>query len=294
VGEGFERREREGFVYLVENPIVDKHTDDAPRRGRDRLRVHRGGFFHGPVAARITGSAGRTVRPRLTNLATHRGFGYRGNVPDGAELVFTTEGRAFLDGAEVTANCHVFKGALFGDALFGGGRFDDPGAPHVCAQSVPARALERNRPLPALAPTEPLPTLRLLLGSSDWQFNVEEGAFDASSFDACVFALPADEPARAALPPSAQVQLLWREHQPFTVRVLLPAPLQSLEPVLLGGSSLKSLVRAGLERFRAAGIRLEVDWFDDTWVLDESVLRDNAAAGLGVSFDATIPAVPTA
>jgi hypothetical protein len=288
VGEGFERRDRDGFVYLVENPVVDKQTEAVPRHGRDRFRVHRGGFFHGPVAARITGSGARTVRPRITNLATQRGFGFAGNVPDGVELVFTTDGRAFLGGVDVTAQCHVFKGALFD-----GTPFDGTTPSFVFTRSLPEHALDRNRPLPALEAAEPLPTLRLLLGDSDWQFDVEEGAFDACSFDACVFALPADASARAALAPCAAVQLLWREHQPFTVRVLLPAPLQGLEPVLLGGASLRSLVRAGLERFRAAGIRLEVDWFDDTWVLDESVLRDNAAAaGLGVTFDGTIPAAP--
>jgi hypothetical protein len=285
-GTGFERRERDGHVYLVENPITDKQSPDAPRHGRDRFRVRRGGFFHGPVAARITGSGDRSVRPRLTNLRTHRGLGYAGNVPDGAEFIFTTDGRAFLDGTEVTAQCHVFKGALFGESPF-----DDATAPQVFVQSVPAGALDRNRPLAALEPAAALPTLRLLLGDSDWQFDVEEGAYDASDFDACVFALPADDATRAALPPSAQVQLLWREHQPFTARVLLPAALQSLEPVLLDGTGLRSLVRAGLERFRAAGIRLEVNWFDDTWVLDESVLRDLATeAGLGVTFDGTFPA----
>lgn len=280
------RRSRDGFVYLVENPVADHHSDDALRHGRDRLRVERGGFFHGPVAARFTGRGGRCVRPRLTNLSTHRGFGFRGNVPDGSQLVFTTDGRAYLDGAEVTDRCHVFKGSLSGSAAF-----DDRSAAHAFVVSVPARALDRNRPLPAIEPAAPLPTLRLLLGASDWQFDVEEGAYDASGFDGCVFALPADDSARAALPPSASVQLLWREHEPFTVRVLLPAALQGLEPDLLEGASLRTLVRAGLERFRAAGIRLEVDWFDDTWVLDESVLRDQAAqAGLGVSFDSTIPA----
>ena len=283
----FTRSERDGFIYLVENPVSDKQTLLAPRQGRSRFRVTRGGFFHGPVAARCVGSGNRCVRPRITNLATHRGFGFSGNVPDGAELVFTTEGRAFLDGAEVSEQCFVYKGALFDGAVF-----NDDTPPQVFAQSVPAGALHRNRPLPVLTPTAPLPTLRLLLGSSNWQFDVEEGAFEASDFDACVFALPADEGARAALPPAAQVQLLWREHEPFTARLLLPAPLQSLEAALLQGTSLKALVRAGLERFRAAGIRLEVDWFDDTWVLGESVLRDQAAAaGLGVSFDSTLPLV---
>jgi hypothetical protein len=51
------------------------------------------------------------------------------------------------------------------------------------------------------------------------------------------------------------------------------------------------LVRAGLERFRAAGIRLDVRYFDEQWILGASVLRElHAAPGPGVDFDATIPA----
>ena len=277
---------KDGFVYLLENPIVDKASEHKARTGRDRFRVKRGGFFAGPVAARITGSANRTVHPRIVNLRTHRGFGFNGTVPDGGELVFATDGTAYLDGAEVTDRCYVYKGALFGVSPF-----DDSDKPDVFPVSVPERALERNFPRPATAPVTPLPTLRLLLGETDWQFDVEEGAFDASHFDGCVFALPADPVARAVLPPSAKVQLLWREHDPFAVRVLIPSGLQTLESLLLDGANLRTLVRAGLERFRAAGIRVEVDWFDDTWILDESVIRDHAAeAGLGVNFDSTIPA----
>jgi hypothetical protein len=285
-GEAMQRRLRDGFVYLVENPIVDRSSDDAERRGRDRCRVRRGGFFPGPVAARITGSGDRTVHPRLVSLRTHRGLQFDGTVPEGHQLVFTTDGQAFLDGVDVTGRCAVFKGALFGESVF-----DDPGKPHAFVRVVPPGALARNFPRPVPAPESPLPTLRLLLGDTDWQFDVEEGAFDGCAFDSCVFALPADDSARAALPPSAKVQLLWREHQPFTVRVLLPSSLQPFEAALLDGESLCTLVHAGLERFRAAGIRLEVDWFDETWVLDESVIRDSAVeAGLGVDFDGTVPA----
>jgi len=286
-GDAMQRRIRNGFIYLVENPIVDKSSEDTERRGRERFRVRRGGFFPGAVAARITGSGDRTVHPRLVSLRTHRGMQFNGTVPDGQQLVFTTGGQAFLDGVDVTDQCCVFKGALFSEAVF-----DDTAPSHAFVRVVPPGALDRNFPRPAVVPESPLPTLRLLLGDTDWQFDVEEGAFDASAFEGCVFALPADETARVALPPSAKVQLLWREHQPFTVRVLLPSGLQSLEAALLDGESLRTLVHAGLERFRAAGIRLEVDWFDETWVLDESVIRDSAVeAGLGVDFDGTVPAL---
>jgi len=276
---------KDGFVYLIENPIVDKASESKERRGRDRFRVKRGGFFAGPVALRITGTGRRTVHPRIVNLRTHRGFAFDGVVPDGLELVFATDGRAFLDGSEVTDRCRLYKGALFGESPF-----DASAKPHVFPVSAPEHALERNFPRPTLTPSTELQTLRLQLGEADWQFDVEEGAFDASAFDGCVFSLPADEAARNIVPPSAKVELQWREHEPFTVRLLIPSGLKTLETRLLDGESLRALVRAGLERFRAAGIRLTVDWIDDKWVLDEGVIRDHAVeAGLGVTFDATIP-----
>jgi hypothetical protein len=69
--------------------------------------------------------------------------------------------------------------------------------------------------------------------------------------------------------------------------VLIPAELETLQPLIDG--DLPSLVRAGLERFRTAGIRLDVRYFDAGWVLDHSVLEDlDSPHGLGVDFDATI------
>ena len=49
-------------------------------------------------------------------------------------------------------------------------------------------------------------------------------------------------------------------------------------------------MRAGLERFRSAGVRLDVQYFDEEWILGHSVLESlDAPHGPGVDFDATIP-----
>src|SRR5438132_133033 len=36
-----------GHVYLVENPLVDRSTDDLQRRHLETIRIRRGGFFDG-------------------------------------------------------------------------------------------------------------------------------------------------------------------------------------------------------------------------------------------------------
>ena len=232
------------------------------------------------------GTGTRTVHPRIVNLRTHRGFGFDGVVPDGLELVFATDGRAFLDGTEVTGRCHVYKGALFG-----GSPFDASAKPHVFPVSVPSTrssATFRVRPRhPPRSSRRCGSSLAKPIGSSTSR---RERSTPPPSTAACS-RFPPTGPARNALPPSGKVELMWREHEPFTVRLLIPSSLQTLETMLLDGESLRTLVRAGLERFRAAGIRLTVDWFDDKWVLDESVIRDHAVeAGLGVTFDDTVPA----
>jgi hypothetical protein len=241
----------DGAIYLVENPLTEHDGGDVARRCREYLRVTRGGFFDGPVTVQVTGVGNRTVQPMVINLTTHEGVGYTGNVPDGSVLVFTTEGTVLLDGADVTAQAYHFHGALF-DCGGDGFVVFEPGV------------------------------MQLPLGDSDWRFSVREGAFDACAFDGCVFALPADTSGEA---PSGRLKLAWEENEPFAATVLIPSELQ---PLVDG--DLPSLVRAGLERFRTAGVRLDVRSFDEAWVLDHSVLADlDAPHGLGVDFDATIP-----
>ena len=213
------RRERGSFVYLIENPIVDQTSGNKERRGRDRFRVKRGGFFAGPVAARITGTGTRTVHPRIVNLCTHRGFGFDGVVPDGLELVFATDGRAFLDGAEITDRCHLYKGALFGESPF-----DAPPSPHVFPVSVPEHSLERNFPRPARTASAELPTLRLELvkpiGSSTSR---RERSTHPPSMAACLASRRRGGAERA--PPSAKVRASVAR-----ARAVHGAPAHSLGP----------------------------------------------------------------
>lgn len=285
--------EKGGFLYMVENPIVDKATEDKERRQREWFRVKRGGFFEGPVAVQVAGVANRTALPMVINKATHEGVGFRGVLTDGQKLVFATDGKGYLDGAEVTDRCYYFRGGLVADATKPAPASDttfdgvDPKDRYCLPQ--PVGALDRNYPRPAIGPLPKVPVPTLPLGESDWRFSVQEGAFDASGFHEVVYALPGDPKALGALPSSGKVQLTWEEHEPFAVTILVPADLKSLETSVLEGEDLRKLVRAGLERFRAAGIRLDVDYFDEKWILGKSLIRDmEVKAGVGVDFEGTV------
>lgn len=269
---------RKNWLYLQENPLEEKEAGPFDAFQRKHYQAKRGGFFNGTCDVVVKGRGDRTVKPQIINRRTHEGHGFRGLVPDGRELRFSRDGKVYLDGVEVTEQAHHFHGTLH----------DDPEELGFIV-TVPEGAMDRNFPRPAVSGLPLLPSPSLPLGDNAWRFSVEEGAFDASAFDECVFAFPKDETAIQALPPSGELSISWREHRAFAVKVLLPPELMSLEAPLLDGGSLCDLVRRGLERFRAAGIELTVDFWNQDWILGQSVLEDaGEPLGPGVDFDAPV------
>jgi hypothetical protein len=292
-------RTREGAIVLVENPIVFQATPDAERGQRERFRVARGGFFGGPPTIEITGTANRTVGPMLVNGTTHEGIGYDGVLEDGQRLTFTFGGKVLLDGADVTARTYAFRGGLFDDLLAPAPAGDPAPEPwwlnHVAAET-PAGGLDRDEPGAPAVPVSRLPMPDLPIGESEWRFSVREGAFDAARFDESVHVFPAadDAGSPAALEPCGRVRVSWREHDPFAVTVLIPAELATLQDAGLVDGDLPTLVHAGLQRFRAAGVRLAVRYFAMDWVLGTSALGSPGAKhGPGIDFDATVLSPPT-
>jgi hypothetical protein len=282
---------REGSVTLVENPLVDRVTGDTARFQRERFPAVRGGFYPGPVDIQITGIANRTVGPMVINRTAHEGVGFAGALKHGQKLVFTADGKALLDGADVTARAYCFRGGLVDDPALPEGTQpeDEPPWHRTTVRVTPVGALDRAVPGPAITPVEVLPTIDLPIGKSEWRFSVTEGAFDASRFDEAVHPLPDGGNPR---PSVGRVRLSWKENDPFAVTVMIPAQLSSLEGASVVDDDLPALVRAGLERFRAAGIRLDVRYFDE-WILGQSVL---AGIEEGAQFDPTalpIPALTT-
>lgn len=274
---------KKGFIYMVENPIIDKESEEKERRQRERFPVKRGGFFDGHVSITIKGVANRTVKPMVINQQTHQGVGFRGVLSEGQSLVFALDGKAYLDGTDVTEKCYYFKGALADLSPIDSSKTKD-----AFIKVKPEGAMNRNFPRPVIVPLGELPVVSLRLGESVWRFSVEEGAYDASCFDEAVFALPLTQEALDALPPSGKTKLNWREHEPFSVTVLIPADLKTLEAEILQGLDLREMVRSGLERFRAAGIKVGVDYFEDKWILGRSLIKESGTeAGEGVDFEGT-------
>ncbi len=284
IPDGESWKEIQRLIYIHENPIVDKETELADARQRQQYKVHRGGFFHGRAGLRVVGTGDRTVKPLVINLESREGYGYRGVLADGQVLLFSRDGHAYLDGEDVSAKCYrVYDGFQDDTAM---ARFADGDPVHGFSKCDPAGATDRNQPGPTVVGLPEFPAPRLLHGDSDFRFSVEEGAFDASRFGEAVFAFP-DKAAIDAAPPSGKFQVEWREHQAFMVRVLLPPDLKSWESAFLSGGSLPQHVARGLERFRPAGVRLEVDFWNDEWVLGESLLEDlSEPDGEGVDFNA--------
>lgn len=251
--------EKDLSIYLVENPMVEKSTDDKERRQREEFNVRRLGFFTQPVSVKITGKADRAVLPCVINETAREGVGFRKAIKDGQVLMFSSDGKVSLDGVDVTASAYYFRGALFDHA-----KSDSTAPGDIFAVATPPGSLDRNYPRPAITPAARLPVMTVPLGDSAWRFSVAEGAFDASGFDEAVFAGP--DPA-----PSAKVQLVWKEEKPFSVLLLIPQELKPLEKSVLEGADLRKLLRAGLERFRTAGIELQVDYFDPSWIAEKNV-----------------------
>ncbi len=279
-GERLEPVSKEGFIYLVENPLTEKSSGDKERVQRDVFRISRRGFFEVSAMVQVTGVAERTVFPMIINKTCKHGVGYRGVLKDGEKLLFSKDGKAYLDGVDVTGRCYYFDSGLFDEAAR-----DSAGPGDMFCLAHPPGTLDRNYPRPLVTPLDRLSMPTVPLGDSDWRFSVQEGNFDASGFDEAVFTLP-DNP----VAPSGRVQIKWEENEPFAVTVLLPADLKSVEENILDeGDNLRSLVRAGLEKFRPAGVRLNVEYFDENWFLDNSLLRiADAREGDGVFFNGTI------
>ena len=247
----------DGPIYLVENPLIEHDSGDVARRCREFFRVTRGGFFDGTVTIQVTGVGNRTVHPRVIDATGHEGVGFDGVVPDGSVLVFTTEGTVLLDGADVSAQAYHFHNALFdysdlGEDVRGlrAGRDRAPRARRLRLALLGRGGRVRRRDLRRL----------------------------------CVCHIRRHERLAALRQGQAVLggERAVRRHRADPRRAADAAAADRRRP--------PSLVRAGLERFRTAGVRLDVRYFDEGWVLDHSVLEDlDSPHGLGVDFDATIP-----
>jgi hypothetical protein len=284
-------------LALEENPFHAADLAHVARTHAQRFRVLRGGLDDVNVTVRVKGIGSHTVRPMVVHLDSGRGLVFEGNVPDGQELQFTASGQVTLAGADVTGSAWAFTGAVFASATEAlptrDFRFADADSPEAdrMARFVVTTPLA-DAPAPTAAFPHGAPTvgpLRLPVGQSAWACFVRVAHFaatltdpivprtSAGRFDASVFADGKD--------PSLAVGFAWEEREPFAVRVLLPKRFASLDDE--AGTKLRQPLRVLLDRHRAAGVDVRVEYADPRWQLGSGVLRTSTDNPLGTVLAAT-------
>jgi hypothetical protein len=290
-------------LSLEENPFRTADIDPAPRRHGTRFGILRGGLEDVPVAVRVAGIGTRTVRPMVVHLDTGRGLVFDGDVPDGDELLFATTGEVTLAGTIVTGMAWAFAGGVFASQpeplLFKDFVFADAASPDAARPEGPTASFAVSTPIAdAFDPSPSLPhgaaavdVLSLPLGQSRWVGLVRVGHYGSvpgrgaiprtsgAFFDGAVFA--GDGPADPApSDPSLAVGFSWDEREPFTIRVLLPQRLSVLDDEQ--GSRVREPLRVLLDRHRAAGVKLRVEYADSRWTLGVGVTRDDPDEHIGI------------
>jgi hypothetical protein len=287
------------LLGMEENPLSRQVTDRVGRRHGELFRVLRRGFDRVLLQVRLTGRENRTVGPLVVNRDEGRGVGFAGAVEDGQTLVFTEEGRALLDGSDVTSFAYSFAGACFAGDDASAGKdfvFDGPDLPEtarsraaVFAVATPAGALDPQATFPHAG--DPVEVPGLEVGETRFAFFVQQAHASAVEipveaegggggpgprvrrvpprpavgfFDGSVFAAGGEEPQVAA-----EVELSWLEHEAYAVRVLIPPRFQAFDT---GELPLVERVAAALARFQPAGVEVRVEPIDDRWVLGGGTL----------------------
>ncbi len=300
------------IIGLEENPRHRATHDIGEVKHAQLFSITRRGFVPQLLRLEITAPAERAViGPMFVNRDEGHGVGYAGVVPQGSKLVLTEEGRLYLTGAEskdVTSLGFSWKGGCFASAksdLPGGGPhpsdfvFDGPGRdpdqrPATFVTMSPADALNRDSGYPhgPLAVEAP----EIWLGVTRYAFFVQwghlsstapspDGVIDYRITPRTKTAFFGDHAGHNSVfgtsdpgenPIAAKLALSWLEHQAYTVRLHLPARFKAIDDD--DGATVASQVLAALERFRPAGIELQVAYQDDQWILGDGVIAGTETA----------------
>jgi len=283
----------EELLGLEENPLWRATTDSTGRTHGELWPLTRRGFERALTQIRITGvEGGRSIGPMVVNRDEGHGVGFVGTVPPSETLIFTEEGRALLEGADMTSFAFAWQGACFAgtdldaklDFVFDGPGRDPQKRPARFVITTPENALDRQAVYPHGDVSLPMPQVavgitRLAFFAQEAHFNTLAGPPEspvvrlvtprngAARIEGSVFA-PEQDTAR---PVAAEVALSWLEHRAFCVRLLIPARFRRLEDDP-EGTEVRRRMKLAIERFRPVGIEVKVEFIDDRWVLGEGVL----------------------
>jgi hypothetical protein len=302
-------------LLVEENPLSAVKTGDVGRKHGELFSVLRRGFERETLQVLVTGVEHRTLGPMLVNRDEGHGVGFLGAVPSGAMLSFTEEGRVLLESADVTSMAYAWKGACFAEnasrrpADF---VFDGPGVSPArrarFAESTPAGALDAGFVFPHAGDSLPMPGIAV--GETRFAFFVQEGHFSRLAsgpplqvdrveprpvtgfLDESVFAPGLSE----TRPAAAVVSLAWHERIAFWVNVWIPSRFLALTPDDDEGRETLERVAIAVNRFRPAGVHVDVKFLDDRWVLgrgvtisEMSALGDIAGPGAGTGLWSSPP-----
>jgi len=290
------------LVALEENPFRNADIKPTPKKHGQIFQVIRGGIDDVTVTVRVLGVATRTVRPMVVECHAGHGLVFEGSVGEGSELRFESSGRTTLDGADVTGSTWSFRGAVFGssedkvsshDFVFAGDPKDGDRQAVFAVTTPLADALDPSAAFPHGAPT--VEAIGLPRGLSKWVGFARAAHTSGPAgppprtkfarFDSAVFA-EADGPAGVtAGDASMKLGFEWEEREPFAVRVLLPRRLQVLDDDK--GTKLREPLRRLLDRHRAAGVDVRVEYADPRWKLGAGVVRDETDEAVGTVLSGT-------
>ena len=191
---------RTEYMGIEENPkIIAEHGPRACKHA-ELFHVLRKGFEAALLEIRITGTGDRTISPMVVNRDSGHGLGIFAKVPDGTELIFSPQGRALLDGRDVTSRAYAWQGACFAasgaERLVKGSNDSNKSNDFVFADAEadtsaeetdrrtsrfvvvsPAGTLDRKARLPHAGESLPMPTIGV--GKTRFAFFVQHGHFSA-------------------------------------------------------------------------------------------------------------------
>jgi hypothetical protein len=279
-------------LIVEENPLWRFETGTVERHHAELFSVARKGFERAILQVRITGLETKTVGPMFVNRDEGHGVGFTQTVPPGSTLVFVEEGRAWLGSSDVTSQAYAWKGACFAgdddrptDWVFDGPGVD-PERRAVFVEAFPPGALDSDFVFPHAGDSIPMPGIAL--GETRFAVFMQQAHYshlDSGSpprmdlvtprtkvgfLDGSVFAAGSGE----APPPAALVSLSWLERRAYSALVWIPMRFQKFIPADAEGLEVKRRVVQALDRFRPAGVQLEVEYLDPRWVMGRGVAHD--------------------
>jgi hypothetical protein len=235
---------------LEENPELRRFARFPPAGALEPLQqffVENRGVAESPASFLMTGTArGQESAPVIVNVTTGQALAFLGVIPEGKRLwIRCTEDevRASLEHDDVTAKVRSISGV-------------EPGTPWTAAQ--------------VSSPPKPL-TLRR--GRNDlWFFPL--GFFDVLGLDRFLFALPDLAMAQGRFDggtfdralfyqePLMALHVSWIERKPAAFTVHLPSKIvvsrRPVEETIASRELLASSVALGIDRLRAAGVKVQV------------------------------------